>query len=409
MKKKRKVAIIPASFLPRKGGLEVLVHNFLIEVKNNNKKYKYDYFVLVGPRTYLKIFNKVDYKLAVYFSANIKSVANKLRKLKIFNNLLINRIEEFLIILDIIQIKIIHKASIYHFHNLKATDIISKKIFRKFIDKSIILTPHGSDVQSFVEGNYGYVKNKNNSYYEKLFLEKNVFLTYISSAIKKDVEKLSKPRYGEIIFNFTYKYPIEKKNIYLKKNKLIKIITLGRNHPKKNFKSINSIAESIYKLSQINFLWDISGRGCTNLENISNKKYKVNYFESFDQIKSSNGNLSINNFMPAKRNFQMISNYDFMIFPTFLEGLPLVIIEAMSCGVLVITTDAPGLEDINSVIKVDHKSKILPKLIAEKLNELINDKDLFNNILLRQYSEFAEKFTISSNIKRYEKLYDLCP
>jgi glycosyltransferase involved in cell wall biosynthesis len=68
-----------------------------------------------------------------------------------------------------------------------------------------------------------------------------------------------------------------------------------------------------------------------------------------EMVQRRNENIIILGKVPAEEVFQRLSNYDVLVFPSYFEGFGLVILEAMMCGLPVITTDATcGAEIIDN-------------------------------------------------------------
>jgi len=62
---------------------------------------------------------------------------------------------------------------------------------------------------------------------------------------------------------------------------------------------------------------------------------------------------------------ELMRNADIFILPSFFEGLPLVLLEALACGCRIITTSLPGVAELFSQIKSDWVELIdLPQMIA---------------------------------------------
>lgn len=96
---------------------------------------------------------------------------------------------------------------------------------------------------------------------------------------------------------------------------------------------------------------------------------------------------------------------DIFVLPSFREGTPRVIIEAMASGLPVVATDIAGIpEQVN-----DEKSGYLippgnPSLLAERLDELLSDPEIRKNMGEKGY-ERAEQFSVESMLEEFNSLY----
>ena len=122
---------------------------------------------------------------------------------------------------------------------------------------------------------------------------------------------------------------------------------------------------------------------------------------------------------------QILRTTDIFILPSFFEGLPLVVIEALASGAKVIVTDLPGLDDFlgNSFKELDairyidmpklknidtpYESEIpnFEKAIASKIDEvsdeIINDKEYKIN----EVTQLLQDKTWTGLLNRLEKLF----
>jgi glycosyltransferase involved in cell wall biosynthesis len=99
------------------------------------------------------------------------------------------------------------------------------------------------------------------------------------------------------------------------------------------------------------------------------------------------------------------SIFDVFVFPTFWEGMPYVLLEAMACRLPIICSDIPSLNEIieneKSALTINPKSEIA---LFEKLEKLFNDKKLLNEISSGAY-EAVKKYSEYLTIKKIEEVY----
>jgi len=96
---------------------------------------------------------------------------------------------------------------------------------------------------------------------------------------------------------------------------------------------------------------------------------------------------------------------DIYILPSYTEGMPISVLEAMAFGLPVIVTPVGGLQDI---IKEGINGYFVPiansTVLAETIVRLVNNKDLINKMSLYNYSE-AHKYYASNVVIRIENIY----
>ena len=95
-------------------------------------------------------------------------------------------------------------------------------------------------------------------------------------------------------------------------------------------------------------------------------------------------------------------DHDFFIFPSHSEGLPRVVIEAMSTGMVCVTSNADGLPElIQKDLVFDFCDT---NAMASKINELSNDTDKLNDISKRNFKKALQYSDIELK-KRYVSFY----
>jgi glycosyltransferase involved in cell wall biosynthesis len=122
---------------------------------------------------------------------------------------------------------------------------------------------------------------------------------------------------------------------------MIRLLTLSRIQPEKGFKRIALMQDLIKEP----FVWDIYGSG--NLD-LLKPLTKCNYKGVTNEAK------------------EVMRQYDFLVQLSDTEGMPMVILEALSVGLPVITTNYPSAKElithgVNGYI-VDFDLKNLPEL-----------------------------------------------
>ena len=103
---------------------------------------------------------------------------------------------------------------------------------------------------------------------------------------------------------------------------------------------------------------------------------------------------------------EVLLKSDVYCLPSFREGIPKSIIEAMAIGRPILTTDAPGCED--TVIEGVNGFKVPvgnTKALSEKLKILIEDESLRNDMGKKSRKIYEENFTLKKVIKQTFEVY----
>lgn len=109
---------------------------------------------------------------------------------------------------------------------------------------------------------------------------------------------------------------------------------------------------------------------------------------------------------PDNGKWDLLKRCDIFVLPSLIEGLPISILEAMSCGKPIIATNISPFKDIiknrETGILVDPKS---PEKISEAIIMLALNKEKRFNMGELAKKEFNKKFTIQKVSEEYLKLY----
>jgi glycosyltransferase involved in cell wall biosynthesis len=102
---------------------------------------------------------------------------------------------------------------------------------------------------------------------------------------------------------------------------------------------------------------------------------------------------------------KMVPKFDALALPSRQEGMPMVILEAISCGVPVIATAVNAIPDMVR----DHYNGFLvdrdPQQIADRIDKLINDPALHATMSANARQIFLENFEISKIAQKYLEIY----
>ena len=212
------------------------------------------------------------------------------------------------------------------------------------------------------------------------------YLFALNSVQAQSIKKLYDVRDEQVItsgsgYNPQMFFPMKRE-----KNKKVKITYVGKIANAKGLPHLINAIENTTNCEhlELNLIGKGSGNESKNIiESIKTKKADIKYLGALPQNELEN----------------QLRHSDIFILPSFYEGLPLVVIEALASGAKVIATDLPGLDDFlgDKIKELDAIRYIsMPKLetvdtpyqneiecfekdIASKLdevsNEILNDKE----------------------------------
>ncbi len=233
------------------------------------------------------------------------------------------------------------------------------------------------------------------------------FFNFTPVAISHEVQETIKKEYGEkfdkLVYNGTKavekseKFEETKKEIEnFKKHPDTKVfVQIGRVGYQKNQKMLIEVFEEL-----INEQFDISLLmiGFTGEGNPATEKYYkecLNLIKSPDRIKFIGERSNIGDYLILS---------EAMLLSSLYEGLPIVVLEAMSAGKAVISTPAGGVVDViedgvNGYLSEDTSAISYLKAIKRYLLKPIRDEDKIKSIFKRKYS-------IEKTAKDYMNIYE---
>ncbi|MCD0480307.1 glycosyltransferase [Chryseobacterium sp. LC2016-29] len=156
------------------------------------------------------------------------------------------------------------------------------------------------------------------------------------------------------------------------------VMCIARISPQKRFESYVEIAK---KLPEYAFVWIGADRDYLNLP--------PNVF-------------CLQGFPNAKKFIQLA---DIFVLPTNYEGVPIVIIDALSYGKPVISSDVGGISEIvhneNNGYVLDNNNESF----AEKIKYILENDDVYKRFSKRSEEIFYKSLTIEEMVNQYEKIY----
>jgi glycosyltransferase involved in cell wall biosynthesis len=140
---------------------------------------------------------------------------------------------------------------------------------------------------------------------------------------------------------------------------------------------------------------------------LSQKKVKK---EFYDIIKNKNLDANINFIGPVyeDKKAELLNESDILIYPTHMDGFPIVLLEAMSAGCPIISTNVVGA--IPEVIVNRETGYLIQDYSAERYAEavikIIENPGLFKLMSENARKRFYEKYTFDINIKNIVLVFE---
>lgn len=260
------------------------------------------------------------------------------------------------------------------------------------------ITTHGTD-----EGPLENIKDfESNFFYRKLIiftLNSSEKIITVSSDLAKiinqmeiDSNKVTVLRNAVDISRFK---PIKnvsmRKEYNIKENEIL-ILFIGHLEP---FKGIFELLNAFKKIIKKNVKLIIIGEGHSENE----VKEIVSKYNLTDKI-----------IFTGKVSPNVIQNYyqmaDIFTLPSYTEGLPLVVIEAMACGLPVIVSNVGGIPEI---AKDNINGFVIPprddEKLTQKLNILVNNEKLREEFGKMSFKKIDEEFNIDKKVIKLIDLY----
>ena len=197
---------------------------------------------------------------------------------------------------------------------------------------------------------------------------------------------------------------ISKENIILSNHKNqshINVLFLARIEP---LKGINEIIDSICKLKSINRLKDFKFT-IVGYEGKNSKGYIHEIQKILNKNKIGKDKVRFIGKLTGKDKFKIYSENDIYLFPSYTEGCPTSVLEALASGLFCICTKVGSLPDIindknGMLIDVKNTEDIVSRLLECSQNrELLNQRNKISSkaILKFDIMHICEKFKVIYN------------
>lgn len=288
-------------------------------------------------------------------------------------------------IFKFILYKIKYNVELVHIHTASNGSFFRKSIFVRLCNLTktkVILHAHGAGFKEFYEktNKKGYIKST---------LNKVDKLIVLSESWKEFYSTLMNSEKIDVIYN-SMDIP---ENIHKNKNEITQGLFLGRLGKRKG---TYDLIDAVEKLSKENAKLKITLAGDGEIEKVKNviKEKKLDqYFEVVGWI-------------GKERKQELLQKSDFLVLPSYNEGLPMAVLEAMSRKLLVISTYVGGIPE---VIKNEENGLLIEpgniEQLTEKIKITISDKLKCDEMTKNAYQTVKAKFNEKDMINNIETIY----
>ncbi|MHA1833641.1 MAG: glycosyltransferase family 4 protein [Candidatus Baldrarchaeia archaeon] len=117
--------------------------------------------------------------------------------------------------------------------------------------------------------------------------------------------------------------------------------------------------------------------------------------------------INLMGWVPHKSIPRYLNEFKILVLPSYTEGLPNVVLEAMACGTPVLATPV-GV--IPNIIKDGETGFLLksnyPKHIAERIIELLDKPELLEKVSVNAYNYVRENFSYEKTLEAWRKIFE---
>lgn len=274
---------------------------------------------------------------------------------------------------------------IVHIHSASYGSFLRKSIVLKIVklfNKKVIFHVHGAEFELFYKKSTSFVQK-----FITNILNQADLIIVLSKKWKNIISNICTNNNVSILYN-----PTEIQELNHIPSEIIRLLFMGRIEKRKG---VYEIIESAKYIKNDNIIISLYGDG------------DVAEFKTLVQESSVEDKIKINGWILGDKKREVYDNSDVLLLPSFNEGLPMSILEAMSYGLPVISTPIAGIPEavedgVNGFLIQPGDSKAL----AEKIDILANDKELREKMGRESYRIAKEKFDIKVIIKQLQGIYD---
>lgn len=163
-------------------------------------------------------------------------------------------------------------------------------------------------------------------------------------------------------------------------------------------KGIKNLVESVNQLKKmsVNIHLDIMGEWSNQIQ-----KEEIRNFIKFNELDDI---ITFRGLVTGHEKWDIYKNNSILVHPTFWDGQPLVILEAMAIGLVIISTNVGAIPDTmlnnyNGIIL----SENTPSELCSAIKKYYDNREMIEEVTKNNINTYKERFTIDSYISRMVK------
>ena len=285
---------------------------------------------------------------------------------------------------------LLHRPDVIHLQWAK--DILSYTFLKTRFKIPLIVSFRGAHINytPVVEPEYATI-------YKDLFPHVDAFHGVSKTIIYKASQYDSIANRSTVIYSPTPAFFFDTYKTYQKPNrKTIRIVSVGRNHWKKGYQyAIDAVHQLIIKG------YDVQYTLIGPVKPTEALLFKMHQLDVVDSI-------SFKSHLNQKQLLEELKHQDVLLLPSLGEGIANVVLEAMSMGLPVISTDCGGMAE---VVKHKETGWLIPMRDAKAIETAIIDfhnksQEKLQSIVLQAHELVKREFDYDKNIAKFIALYN---
>lgn len=282
-------------------------------------------------------------------------------------------------------------VSVVHIHTsrdfLFLKDILLARLIRKKYGIPVVITVHvGAAETVFCKTKIiqNWLTNLANKYVDKmLFLSESIRNDFLGMGFNKD-------RTG-VLYNFHDLTPTSTVEDDVVKGSTLRLLYVGAIHREKG---IMDLLNAVKYLKEEDVHLDICGI-------VKDASIKEEFETMVDDLQAC---VTMHGLVTGAEKTKIYKKADVLILPSYHEGLPMVILEALTTNCAIISTKVGGIPELLDDDNACWVNTQSPRQLAEAIMHLNTDRSALNKMKERNKT-LSEQFSIESHINKICEIY----